>query len=262
MKYLLSIAWRTFEVIGLEEVMSSLKENDLEEIGGIELGVEDYGTMKTILEFCIKRKKIFQCHTPNFKDLDLIYPYLLNVDKLSKIYERNINVVVHSKEDDDIEKSIIETKEYVFKILQYVKQKNLNVTISLENLNYHHDRNRINMSLIDNILVDFDELKFTYDIGHDIFDNKQNTMLSKLQAKKINNVHFHNVKEDKDHVQVFETTENIPYLKNAIQNLKDVKYEGDIVVEVGVNTFEGKTVREMLDNYIKSIKEIKKEFNK
>lgn len=262
MKYLLSIAWRTFEVLGVEDVFLALESNDLSNIGGIELATGEIEVMEKVIDFCNKKDMEFQCHTPNFKDLELIFPYLEDVGAIGKKYGKNINVVLHSNEDDDLEKSIEDTKVFVKRIMDFIREKSLDVTISLENLNYHHGHQRINVSLIDNILKEFEDLKFTYDIGHDIFDNKENSKLSDLQKQKINNVHLHNVHNGKDHVTMFKTPENVQYLKNAVWSLEEMNYEGNIVVEVGVNFYDGETHLEMISNYIRSIKEIKEEFSK
>lgn len=260
MKYLVSIAWRIFDVIEETEVFRALDESELEDVGGFELATKDLDIMMKMVEFCKVKGMVFQCHTPNFKDLELVFPYLEDVDKVAKVYGKKVNVVLHSKEDDDLKKSIEDTKIYVKRILDFIDDKKLDVVISLENLNHHHGHQRVNMSLIDNILVDFDTLKFTYDIGHDIFDNVKNSELTNLQKEKINNVHLHNVHEGKDHVTMFKTPENVEYLKSAINNLKKMNYSGNVVIEVGFDFYEGETNLEKLKNYINSVREIKKEF--
>ncbi|MFI3260501.1 MAG: hypothetical protein R3Y13_02160 [bacterium] len=261
MKYLLSIAWRTFDILDVDQITKLFSTTDMSEVGGIEVATSNYKDNEKMLKYCLENNMIFQCHTPKLKNESDIFSYLDDIHKLSLIYKNNINIVLHSLESDDIEESVLSTIKYVESILEYIKDNNLNIIISLENLNYHHDRVRINVNRIDEILNVFDNLKFTYDIGHDIYDNKNNSTLSDLQINKLNNVHLHNVYNDKDHELIFKNEQYLKYLKKSMKDINSLDFNKHIVLEVGVDMHPGKDVEEKLINYINSIKEIKTFFN-
>lgn len=162
----------------------------------------------------------------------------------------------HSKEDDNLEIAKLNTINLLNTIFNYIKENNLNISISLENLNYHHNHDRINVDKIDSILSEFDDVNFTYDIGHDIFDNHNYTKLSKLQLKKLNNIHIHNVCNNKDHCEITPTCDYITQLRDSVKYLKSINYEKSIVLETGFNNYHGNNYEEKLINYIKSFEKI------
>ena len=134
MNYLISISWHILPIFTIEQVLEKIEKYDkTHKIAGIE--------------------------------------YLSNVGKLAKILNKKINIVFHSKEDDNLKIAKLNTINLLNTIFNYIKENNLNISISLENLNYHHNHDRINVDKIDSILSEFDDVNFTYDIGHDIFDN-------------------------------------------------------------------------------------------
>lgn len=261
MKYLLSISWHTFASLSIDEILEILNSEDLTNVDGIELASPNFDEMLAVLKFCQKSNLIFQCHTPNYKDKNLVYNYLRNVSELSDIYGKKINVVLHPLENNNFKKSIVDTIEYVESIFLYIKINKLNVEISLENLNFHHNRRRINVDVIDEILKQFDNLKFTYDIGHDIFDNDINSTLTDVEKVKINNVHLHTVHNGKDHENFIKYPDNLIFLKNAILSLEEMNYNENVVVEIGVDMFLGNNTREKLIDYIESITIIKDIFS-
>ena len=106
------------------------------------------------------------------------------------------------------------------------------------------------------ILSEFDDVNFTYDIGHDIFDNHNYTKLSKLQLKKLNNIHIHNVCNNKDHCEITPTCDYITQLRDSVKYLKSINYEKSIVLETGFNNYPGNNYEEKLINYIKSFEKI------
>lgn len=257
MKYLLSISWHAFKHLNVEEILDIFQKTDMSHIDGIELATLNYRDMLSILEYCIEKNMIFQCHAPKFKTKEMIYSYLDDINKLASIYKNSINIVLHPLEDENFNKSIDSTISYLSDIYSYICEKDINTTISLENLNFHHDINRINLSTIDNILSLYNSLKFTYDIGHDIYDNVTNTKLSEIQIDKINNVHLHTVYNNKDHENIIKYTDNNCYIFDAMNALEDISYNGNVVVEIGIDMYDGNEYNEKLINYINSIYSIK-----
>ena len=97
-----------------------------------------------------------------------------------------------------------------------------------------------------------DNLKFTYDIGHDLYDNKIPSVLSSLQKERINNVHIHSVIKNEDHHVIQENSKDLDEIMKAIKQLKDIGYTGPIVLEYAIKYLEGKRTEEKVINFVKS----------
>ena len=244
------------EISSIKGIEKIEKYDKTHKIAGIEIASKDFETMKKAVEFSIKHNYIFQCHAPKISTNEELLEYLSNVGKLAKILNKKINIVFHSKEDDNLKIAKLNTINLLNTIFNYIKENNLNISISLENLNYHHNHDRINVDKIDSILSEFDDVNFTYDIGHDIFDNHNYTKLSKLQLKKLNNIHIHNVCNNKDHCEITPTCDYITQLRDSVKYLKSINYEKSIVLETGFNNYPGNNYEEKLINYIKSFEKI------
>lgn len=256
MNLLMSISQRLLAKINISTIIKILEQTK-NNIDGIEIASTHYSDMYDILKYTIKHNIIFQAHCPQLSDENSLKVYLNDVNLLSDIYGKPINIVFHSIENENLEKSLILTNEYMKNILEYINKNKLNITISLENLNFHHFVKRINLNLIDNILKNFNQLYFTYDIGHDLYDNKTLTKLSDLQINKINNVHIHNIVLKEDHHIIYENCETINELKQSIANLKEINFNGNIVKEEAVDRYKGENINEQMYNYILSFNDIK-----
>ena len=71
--------------------------------------------------------------------------------------------------------------------------------VSIENLNDINGLERIKKENIEGILKEFEKLKFTYNIGHELIDNNFVSNLSNLLLERLNNIHIHIYNENRDH---------------------------------------------------------------
>ena len=204
------------------------------------------------------------CHTPlKIMSESEVIKYLNCLNDISKTLRYNINVVFHSLNNNkNINEDIEETSSFMENVLLYVKKYKLNVTISLENLNRKRGEKRINVNLIDNILNRFEDIRFTYDIGHDLYDNKKISNLSTLQKIKLNNVHIHSVINSKDHNIINEKSHDIDKIKESLENLKKINYKGPIVLEYAIDNIPGERIEEKIINLVKSFNFFKNELIK
>lgn len=230
-------------------------------VNGVEFNSENLSSLKKCANLCKKNNLKFMCHTPlkTMSESEII-KYLNCVDEISKKLRYSVNVVFHSLNNNkELNKDVEETTLFMEKILLYVKKYKLNVIISLENLNKKNGQRRINLNAIDNILNKFEDLKFTYDIGHDLYDNRKTSELSSLQKIKLNDVHIHSVVNSADHNIIDISSKDIAQIKKAILNLKNINYKGPIVLEYAIAIAPGVRVEEKIINIIKSFKFFREE---
>lgn len=231
-------------------------------IDGVEFNSYNSESLRKCAKLCRKNKMLFRCHFP-LKRLNEseTKKYLNCLNDISKELRYKINVVFHSEiEQETMDEKIEATKIYMNNILKFIQKYDLGVTISLENLNYKRTIQRINVNRIDSVLSEFDNLNFTYDIGHDIYDNKKPTTLSKLQAERINNVHIHSVIKREDHHMIEENSKDFNEIRQAMNNLKDINYTNPIVLEYAIAYLPGNRIEEKIINLVKSFAKFREYF--
>lgn len=260
-KLIFSLYDKAIKEVSIETVIDIINLYGNKCIDGIEVNSENLEFLTKCAKICKKNGLLFRCHFPIYGINESDTIKLLNcLNEISKDLRYNINVVFHSQiEQDTIEEKIEATKEYIEKIINYISKYDLNLTVSLENLNFRHAIKRINVSKIDKILNCYEKLAFTYDIGHDLYDNKIPSKLSKLQKEKINNVHIHSILKSEDHHEINKNSKDITEIKNAMLNLKQANYNGPIVLEYAIDYFDGNRTEEKIINYVKSFKFFKEE---
>lgn len=208
--------------------------------------------------------KLYQVHLPelNSKNIHL----LSRLKPMIDLYG-SINAVIHHAMGCDIEEDIQLTFEMLDLIFDYLQIQDLNIVIHLENLNMirslaifpeeDHDRwrhiigrQRINIDLIDEILIRYPELKFCLDIGHVISD-KMSFNLSVLQKQRIGNIHIHDADEQADH-QRNGTCTDILWTDACVKSVFNIAhFNGVGVIEVAKSNLD--------DNMAKAIAILEKE---
>ncbi len=254
-KLLFSFCDKGDKDINVELIIDTINKYGNNNIDGIEMSSLNVENIRKCAKLCRINNLIFRFHFPSqiIDEKDVI-KYLKLLNEISNDLKYNINVVFHSLYDNDnnMEKNIINTIIYIGRILNYIKKYNLNITASLENLNMIDSIKRINISNIDSILKKFENLSFTYDIGHDIYDNNKPSKLSKLQVERINNVHIHSIVNKEDHYYIKESSIDLNEIKDALKNISNINYTDPIVLEYAIDFFNGNTKEEKIINYVKS----------
>ncbi len=257
MKYAISLSTNILKELNISEITNIIdKYNPNKIINGIEISTSNSYELNKIAEYTKIKGMDFQCHLPNLENMKDIKEYLDNINEISKTINKKITIVIHSISNEEINQSIKLTKEYVLEILNYIKNNNYNINISLENLNVFQGVKRINNQEIDNILTDINEISFTYDVGHDLYDNKKISELSKIQTNKLNNIHIHDIKNIQDHHEITINSNYLSELKKSINNLKNINYQNNIVLEYIIDYLEGDNTSEKFEYYIKSFNTI------
>lgn len=225
-------------------------------VDGIEINTLDLNNLKLCAKLCKKNNLLFRCHFPSEKmEEKQIIRYLNCINEISKELRYKINVVFHSLSyEDTIDEMISDTKIYINKIISYIEKYKLNITFTLENLNYLNGIKRINLSRIDELLELNENVYLTYDIGHDTYDNKRVSKLTDIQKMRIRNAHIHSVVNNEDHHSITDTSNDLNLIKEAIYELKNISYKEPIVLEYALDYMEGKNYEEKAISLVKSFK--------
>lgn len=255
MKLLLSIGKMILDKLTAEKIFELINKYDENKyVSGIELMTKDYNYLFCFANKCKEKKLIFQCHAPVFENYIEMSEYLTNIDEISRKLECEINIVFHSVEMKNVVDSISSTNKFIEEIIKIKEKNNLKIKISLENLNFLNNTKRINVDDIDIILDINPQINYTYDMGHDIFDNYNVSKMSELQKERLNNVHIHYYIDKEDHYPITKEKTDLEIIEKGFNILREAKYNGNVVLEYGIDFMKGNTYEEKLIDYIKSFK--------
>lgn len=194
-------------------------------------------------------------HAPLFDDKLELKKYISFAVDLSKIQKRKINITIHSVECDTILDSVRKTDEMLKDIYDYIEEMKYYsyIDISIENLNKLNGKPRLKKEELSMFLKKYEDLKFTYDVGHELADSNYTKNLIGILDERINNIHIHDVKDGMDHFPV-EDLNNCEMIKNILINYY---YTCNIVMEYALDNIEGFSLEEKLKNYINYAKHLK-----
>ncbi|MBP3255663.1 MAG: YgjV family protein [Clostridia bacterium] len=227
-------------------------------IYGFEIATENKNDEEYVKEFtkliCKKGYKI-NLHSLPFKDQTDIENYLSFAVELSKITNDKINIVYHPVESSNYKDSIDKTKDTIKLVFKCIEDNNYSkyIDISIENLNKLGNIVRLKKEDLIEILNMEPKLKFTYDIGHETIDNIVTNELPQILEERLNNIHIHSHKENRDHYPI-EKLGNEKVLSNLL-----IKYgkKQNVVMEYALDYIEGENFEKKLENYINYAKIIK-----
>ena len=143
-------------------------------------------------------------------------------------------------------------------LTEYIAENKYNeyIELSLENLNDFEKIKRLKKENLTDILNENQDIKFTYDIGHEMMDDMiKKDKLNEILAERLNNVHIHTKGELEDHYPIIEKTEK--HTKQVLEKTKQLiesGYNGDIVMEYAIDYIDGKNLKEKLICYINCTK--------
>lgn len=252
MRKIMSINYKFFNVSPTELVLMSKNKID-----GFEIYLRnktEYQYLNELSKLCKKENLYLQIHG-NIEDNNF-EEFLDAIGHVADILEYTVNIVFHSKICLDITKSIESTIKIFEKIFEYIEKNKLNIIISIENLNSFGKIKRLNKEEIIPILKKFDQLKFTYDIGHELIEKGNIVDLDDICIKRLSNTHIHTYKGKLDHYFIYDNDKHIDEIKKAFKYLKEIKYDGSYVFEYDLYKSKGKNDREKIEYFITMIGEI------
>ena len=218
-------------------------------------GKEDEKYVKEFASEAHKKGYRINLHSLPFKDKKEIEDYLKFAVEISKIMKEKVNIVYHPEECSNFIESIQKTEEMIKQIYKIINDNNYSryIELSIENLNILNDNIRLKKEDLLEILKKENQLKFTYDIGHETVDNIKTNELNELLQKRLNNIHIHAHEGKIDHYPIKDFSKEI-----EITNLlKKYGKRNRIVMEYSLDYIEGSNLEEKIKNYISYAKEIK-----
>lgn len=212
---------------------------------------EEVKYVKDLIFYFNRDNFYFQFHGDSELPMEKQKEYLNLINSFYRDYK--INIVMHVLTRDTIEESINNTTVYIDELEEYIDENNLNITLSLENLNSVTYLKRLSKNYLYPILYNNDNLLFTYDIGHEIEEYGELTDLQEIEIERLNNIHIHTFKNVIDHLPIYEKDEHLTILAKSILYLKKINYDGTIVYEYDLYECNGDTIEEKILGYIDSM---------
>lgn len=266
MKVMLSIN-RKFCKIPPSELVKMVKQNSVTStISGFELCF-DYQNkiereyMDDLINVSLENKLLVQFHSTTDFNINYQHKYLDYCNDVSLKAGYKIKIVYHPYDFSNEYNAIEKTNFFAADLLKYVSDNNYSLEISMENLNTADDIIRLSHKDLLPIFEKNEELKFTYDIGHEIADYGIVTDVNYLMAKKISNVHIHSFKNNIDHLPLCEEDINKEKWRRGLIFLKSINYNDTIVLEYNLFAVVGESYEEKINNYISSAYILEKYFN-
>jgi len=222
--------------------------------------VSEINYLKELAFEAHRNNLILQMHGTIYNDEATNYKYIDIINDISNIMESNINIVYHPIYNDSKEESVIASTKFLSSMLDYILLKNYKLTLSVENLNDIINQDRLNKDDLVPILEKLPDLKFTYDIGHELIDYGKITDLNETLKQRLNNVHIHTFHNTHDHqVMTNDDIHKESWIK-GITYLKVINYSGTMVLEYDLNSFLFNTLEEKIVGYLASIDRITEYF--
>lgn len=191
---------------------------------------------------------ILQIHGEENLSIDNQLEYLKKIEEYSNYLNYPITYTLHPIYDEDKNISIEKTNKYIKEITN--KIDNNKIVICLENLNDMDNKKRLKKEDIKDIIIN-NNIYFTYDIGHELVDNKKVLDIDNNLVEKTRNIHIHTCNDEMHHLPIYKNDIYLKELFKGIKNLNNYKY--NIVYEYGLDYFNGNTIEEKINNYLEAI---------
>lgn len=258
MNKLLSINYKFFKVEPQKLIEIINKNNNKNQIQGFEVTVSNRKEQKYLLEFAQKAKEnnyILNLHSPTLSSIEEYKDYINFTVKVSEITKRKTNIVFHPINAENNLKSIEITNNYIKKLLKYMLEKeyNKNIELSIENLNDINNLKRLKKEDLIEILDKNKDLKFTYDIGHELVDGIVPEIEEKLLIERLNNVHIHTHLGKEDHHPLQKNEKDLVITNKILDKISTKKENISVVLEYALDYIDGVNFEFKMEKYIKSL---------
>ena len=224
-------------------------------IKGFEINIEftneeEQKYLKDLAITCKKNNLILEVHA---HIVDSMEDELNFYGEVASIYGKTLNMVNHPIASDNIYLAQEKTNILLSKILNYIYNKKLDLTLSVENLSSRANTVRLSKKLLLPILSNNEYLYFTYNVGNELRDYGKITDLVQLFIDRMNSVHIYTFDYKDIHKPVVKSDEHMPDFIKALSFLKQCNYKGNLVLDYDF-TLLGKSDNERLEKLIENAK--------
>ena len=148
--------------------------------------------------------------------------------------------------------SIKKTQDYLNQLIPETNHDK--IIICVENLNDFYKIDRPEKEMIEKLIINNNNVYFTYDVGHEIVDYGLITNLNPPMLFKIKNIHIHShTASGIDHQPIYKKDKYWNEIMKGIIFLINNDYQGNIVFEYDLYKCHGETIEEKIQDYLKSI---------
>lgn len=215
--------------------------------------------LREFIDLAIKGKYLIQFHC-RLKDIEYQKRYLTYINNITELLGYKARIVYHPLRIEDVEEDIEETTTYMQQLLKYIEENSFNIELSIENLNSIYQLHRLDKSHLAPILEANKDLKFTFDIEHEISNYGKITDLDAVLAERLVNIHISTFNYIREHQSLNDSDENKQKWIKALVFLKDIGYDNTISMEYDFPTMYGENDDEKLINFIKGAKYLNEYF--
>ena len=254
MNSLISINHKFMDV-SPKRLVELIKES--ESVKGVEacININSPFEMKYLDDLVFELKKnnlILQIHGDIEYDLSKQLEYMKKLESYSDYLREPIVLTMHTIYGEDKSVSLKKTVDYISNIINNVDKNK--IIVCLENLNDIRGYIRLGKDEIRETILNDEDLYFTYDIGHELYDRGNITALDEYVVKDIRNVHIHsNDNISRDHIPIHKNDIHWNDIMKALEYLISINYKYNIVYEYNLYWCYGDTVEEEIQDYLDSI---------
>ena len=133
--------------------------------------------------------------------------------------------------------------------------KEHNALICLEYLNDIGERKRLRLAEIERILKEIPELRFTYDVGHAVWNGEDVIDDSSVLCERLTNMHVHTIDPEDDHRPIYEGDAHYDEILQHARKLLNNPFElWTVVFEYNLFVCRGETEREKIIDFLDTMK--------
>ena len=207
-----------------------------------------------------KNNLILQVHSDINVDYETQLDFLKQLEQCSTYLGEQLVVVFHSIYDEDITESLRKTSEYLGNLVNNIDNSKL--VLCLENLNSTKDKIRLGKNEIRELLLNNENLYFSYDIGHAIVSYESLIDFDNYMFKEVRNVHIHTCdRAGDDHKPIYKDDLHWNDIIKGLTYLIYNNYQYNVVYEYDLYSCRGSTLEEKLEDYIESADMVSERYN-
>lgn len=255
---------RKFMDVPIDELINMIKKSN--NTKGVEIYIDyhdeferDY--LEKIVPVLKQNDLILQIHGEVELDFDEQLKYMNKIAYYSNIVGYPIVVTLHPRYDEDLKVSYDITKDYLDRLVKEIDLSK--IIIGLENLNDWNGMIRLTKEELEPIILENENINFTYDIGHELEKFRCMHPTSLELTNKVVNIHIHTTEDGvEDHQPIYEGDKYWSVIENAFSYMKEIDYNKNLVFEYDVLACKGNSIEEKIINYLNSIDFVTDYFNK